>query len=435
MITYQLHVDLKSPLLIGGRRTRADLNPATDVISGGVMRAAVANAITAECPYVGTDAVPPRWVAYRDASACAPCRWRQWCKHFAAIRFEHLLPKDAGILPLTARACKDNPGHGVHDGLTATLAALEADDHTAPRGCPHPDHHGTWVATEAVRGLRVMPEGAPAGRAPVAGSAQWPPYRLTRQRSTRTQIARETQAAAPGRLYSVVPIQPTRRDGNNWVAQAFVGTLTSPAPLESLEGRDIAIGARTTSGYGEVDIAMHQAEPGAAGQATARLGGGASSSASRRIAALNRAVDAFVVERRHVWLTLDMLSEAVITEDDLRATARLNAVERLQVLLLRSVPLPAGLRVHHGVLDWSPWRGWDTSGHHARRKPAVIRVHAGSLLILCAPKDMVHSVGEWADGLEASQADWRWGEDTSEGFGRTEIIHPFHLVMAREGSE
>lgn len=408
---YGLTITLRSPLLLGGRRTRLDDNPSTDVVSGAVMRAAVAQAILAECPYPGTDAYPPRWVAYRDREACPACRWRGWCRSFGQLTFEHLAPAASAVLPLTARRCKDRPReHGLRDSLLEILRALEAGD-GAPRwecpACP-----GGAGRTEQVRGLQ-----APAG-------GGWEALRLARTRSVRTAMDPVRQRAADGRLYSVTPILPWQRRGERWERQAFVGAVHAPAPLEPLDGRDVALGARTTSGYGDVEVRMAEGEAPDDAQA-----------AVARVRTLNERLDALLAgrPRAHLWLAVDLQTEAVVPARALEASAELPAPARLRHLLLDPLAPPPQLEVDHAWLDWSPWRGWDTREHVARRKSPVLRLHAGSVLVLRAPRAAEAEVLAWVAAASSGPLGLRLGAETADGFGRARCTHPFHLA-GTEGS-
>lgn len=414
MTSFELELELQSPLLVGGRRSREDDTPSADVISGGVMRAAFAAAILRDCPYPGTDAHPPGWVAFRDGEACPCCRWQRWCRQFGELTIEALLPKGAQILPLTARACRQEPRvHGVRDTLRSILQALETGD--APNwDCPHcPDGA---AATEQVRGLRDA-------------SLRWTePYRLARARSLRTSFDPERQRAADGQLYGVSPILPDRStaapDGApQWERQRFVGAVHARDPLEPLQGRAVPVGARTTTGFGDVEARL-TAVPDSSDRG-----------AVRRVQRLNAGLDAAIAPRvrRHVWLTLDLLTEAVIAGADLAATSPLEPAERLQTLLLSELGVPGDVRVDHAWLDWGTWRGWDTRHAQAQRKPAVLRVHAGSVLVMRAPRGVENSVLEWVGLRAAESLGVRLGRETADGFGRAQFVHPFHLAE-EEGS-
>lgn len=403
--SWDLDLTLRSPLLIGGRRTRTDDTPSVDVISGSVMRAAVARAILAECPYPGTDAHPLAWVAFRDRAACGDCRWRGWCRQFSDITFDHLRPAGGEVLPMTARRCKQHP-HGTWDGLTHILSYLETGRGAPEWGCP-----ACGGPTEQVRGVREAVQGS--GRASL-----YEPYHFHRARSVRTRIDPRRQRAADGNLYTVRPILPERRlaDGR-WEPQRFTGAVHAPAAVEGLEDRAVPVGARTTSGYGDVE---------------ARLRGGAPrdrDDAAGRVRELNVGLDAALdgAPRRYVWLTLDLETDALVTEEDLARTAGLEPPARLSALLLPQLSPPPDLELDHGWVDWSPWRGWDTRGPQARRKPAVLRVLAGSVLVLRGPREQERDVLRWVDAVTAGLGP-RVGRETGDGFGHARIVHPFHLV-------
>jgi hypothetical protein len=410
--TYRLDLTLRAPLLVGGRRTRADDTPSSDGIPGSVMRAAVANAILAECPYPGTDAHPPRWVAYRDGAACAPCRWRLWCRQFGDTVFEHLWPLGAGPLPLTARTCKGKPEqHRVWDALLEVLRAREAADKGPPPRWDCPDCHPALQPTEQVRGLRVT-----------AGTATGRAYRLYRQRSLRTAVDPLTQRAADGRLYGVTPVQPERPTGGGvWEPQRFVGAVRSPGAVESLDGRELAVGARTTTGYGAVEARWE----------AAILDEGAEA-AWERVEHLNRRLDERLeTERQHVWWTLDLEADAVLRDEYLERTRALPPAERLTALLLAGAGLPEAVSLDHAWLDWSPWRGWDTRELPSRPKPPLLRLHAGSVLVLRAPRGQEDAVRAWVHEVSARPGGLHLGDEPADGWGKARLLHPFHLFAER----
>lgn len=419
-----LELELRSPLLAGAGRQGGAFSPTLGYVPGRVLRAAVARALLAQCPYF-VPAVQGHgrqfWVEYRGEAACATCPWRRWCQAFGEIRFHDATVEGAEVYPATAMHCKYDKEwrHRPVDALAAWvrhgewLAEPGWNGGDAPEPdvcCPHCGHR-----VEACHGEHLD------GR----------PIEVPTMLLTHVGINSARSTAEEGLLFSVQAISPLRqerRDGqDSWQPTRLMAPVTVPDALPGEPARgaeswglpvaELGVGARTSSGMGRCIARVTPAPARTAAEPVDALAG--------RVRRLTELVGA---GREWHYAALLLRSDAELDMAPRAEPPHGTDTRAFLVHLERALGLGAGgWELRYAFADHAFRGGWDTSRPAGQRyqEPALYLLR-GSVLVLRRQGPLTAAAVAALAAMAASGI----GRRTADGLGQVAVCHRFHIDYA-----
>jgi CRISPR-associated Csx10 family RAMP protein len=116
ILKYEVELKLKTPLMIGGKKSSNNYKKSLNYFSGGVFYAALAREISLRCRLNRSKDVKEGqkkyWVQYKDNVECKEnCELRYLCENFEKIKVGHFYPFGLNPYPMTAKKCKQNENH------------------------------------------------------------------------------------------------------------------------------------------------------------------------------------------------------------------------------------------------------------------------------------------------------------------------------------
>ncbi|MFZ5591141.1 MAG: hypothetical protein ACOY81_04950, partial [Bacillota bacterium] len=403
---WQVDIELKSPLLVGGEKTGSEYMRSLPYIPGGVLRAALARWIVEQCPL---ERVTDRlfWVEFRDKPACADCAVHFWCRNFTRLLFTFCYPFGAKPWPVTALQCKFNSSHPVQDGLVYRLLAARGLAE-GPPVCAHCSRGQGRV--ESVSGFYVVEDEAYRPVQPV--------YRPL----TRLGVDPYRRVARDGLLYTVNVLSEVSRQGGREQPAVFSGRvrlLATPAPSApsgpASWPETLRLGAKITSGLGQA-LVTWQSLPFRPEREQSQI--------AERIKAFNALLPDSWRQPGRVYVPLLLLSDACWpqmppSEHMTDAGWR----EFWQQSLQEALP---GEDTGWQELNWqleevlvsTGYRsGFDTSAPGGAWKQYTFQVQRGSILVLSLPGDALDRALPLLVSLE-----WQGlGQRREEGYGQVSV--------------
>jgi CRISPR-associated protein Csx10 len=376
---YSVTLELKSPVLVGGRRDpSAYFLPSRDYIPGGVLRAALALAITEGCPYY-TESEKYHWVQFAAMPECMSCSWRGICDLFGRMQISHLYKDGARVAPLTAYRCKYNPGHPTFDTLLAR-GRLRCPEciYRVERfsGYLNGEYRDVTVKQRLIMRLSVDP------------------YR---------GVAQDHQ------LYTLRVLD---------TGQTFKGWLDIPGAGVIPENLELRLGAKTTAGLGRAAVLFELAdEPGW-------------NTVEQRIERFQKVLRESVgAGKQYTYFTLTLLSDALPDMEPTLAEAELAPTLALRKKLMKAVfPPPLlqddlGVEVIKAVVDYKVNGGYCTAERNNGRQKAALYVAAGSVFLCRVHGALNDAVLQELLRLEKHGV----GLKTEDGYGALRVCDEFHL--------
>ncbi len=175
----RFELELKSKLLIGGKKYADNIVESRPDAPGSVVRAALARRILTACPLYDPN-IPDTQGKYhqvylRNESRCGECPMQEACRTFGVWNVGTLAPTGHFPIGLHQRACKIDPSHGLVSMLTERPACV----HESCRGNPS-------ARLESATGWQF----------------QGKPRKFRMESETSTAVDRFTQTASSGTLHT-----------------------------------------------------------------------------------------------------------------------------------------------------------------------------------------------------------------------------------------
>ncbi len=374
---YEVTLELKAPTLVGDRREpSAFFLPSRDFIPGGVLRAALARAITESCLHY-TEARGYHWVRFADGPECAACMWRGLCASFDRLRFSHLYKDGGRVVPLTAYRCKFNADHPTFDTLLA-------------------------------QGLSPCPEcGDRSERASGYLDDECRQVTVNRRLVMRLAVDSCRGVALDRQLYALRVLD---------AGQTFRGWLDVPGAETIPYNFELRLGAKTTVGLGRVAVRLEPADEPGLDNMKQRI-----EKFQKVIRQLGRA------EPGDTCFSLTLLSDVLPARELAPATGRV-PTRNLQQEVAQTVLPPSlrsagsGVEVTKVVADFKVYGGYCTAVNGDGRQRAALHIAAGSVFLCRLRGALNDEVLQALFHLEKHGA----GLKTEDGYGALRVCDEFH---------
>ena len=403
----QLTIKALSPLAIGRQKPGGSISEAQDYIPGSVIRGAVAGQMLRQSNAAPEQPGGDFQTLFMDEGSAIFTNAYPTSKNKQGI-----LPVQ--VLPATAVSSKTAPGFkadkadngGVFDTLIDRFCA-ESFSHLYDPSCPKD-------------GGRVEPY---SGFYSKAGQ-QYRSHSVETRLLTRVGINRRRSTAQEQVLYSIEAISEKKRgkdNKKNWEPSLFSSSIylenAELAELlkQYLNSKHLRLGGSVSRGLGKVEIQAevqdYQANTGS------------------RIDAFNTALrkrwqkwDSIFgspqnpIPQGHQFFTLDLQSDAILTEQWRRTTVISSAM-----LWAMAGIVDADLQLHATYSSYDYRSGWNTAW--GLMKDVDLVTNRGAVYLFSTPK-----LETWKPTLELIEHRGV-GDRTQEGFGQVQVCSNFHQVF------
>lgn len=398
-------LELKSPMLVGGKRTNNNYIKSLNYIPGSVLRAAISREITMSCPYYDHNTSKKKyWVSYKNDSYCKECRFKNLCKNFSEINIGHCYPFNGKVYPLTAIRCKEHSEHEVKDILIEKIKREIAsiDKKINPFLCLH---QKCGQRTERCDGLYYEKDKKVRDIQVV--------YSLT----TKNSINPYLRTSKDEVLYNLDALTNIAYIDESKQTLQMEGIIEGEG-IEDLKHLDtLYIGAYVTSGFGEVEIDFSILKW------------------KEHFREIETRVDEFnkrIEYGKDYFVPITLMTDGYFNLEDKidKPLYDISSEEYIGIyhdLLKKYIPMEFNI---DNIIAYNEIRrGFDTSNKNTRlRRPKVV-TKAGSIFILSINKNDV-------DFKKLSYMEEKGiGENTAHGFGRISIADNFHIEHSYIGGD
>lgn len=403
---YKIILELKSPMIIGGKKLNNNYIKSIEYIPGSVLRAAFSREITERCPLYDYEKSDKKyWVQYRGEKECNQCKVKNLCQNFSNIKIHHSYPLGSKVYPLTAMRCKEEPSHMPIDTLIERIKrniSIKDDSYKFEYAKFICRQCGKRV--EKCSGFYLGNDGKLLDITPIHTIV------------TKNSVNPYLKVSKEGMLYSLDTLNEKIYKNDEKVPTVFEGTIEGiedKSELEEIES--IRVGAYNTAGFGEIEVKY---EPIKEKMDIKNL--------QTRIEKLNKKVD----YSNKIYVPITLASDAYLgLEKQFEKNAELYSIatkdykEAYSKILDKWIP--KSLKLVSIIAANESRRGFDTSSEKNPLRSSKIVTKAGSIFVYEADINSIN----YKELLELENSGI--GYNTMHGFGDISIADDFHIMFSK----
>ena len=376
---------LLSPLLAGARRTaQGDFIASKNYIPGSIIRAAFAQEIVNSCAVeLAADERDKYWVKYHAAKACETCPWQAYCRNFAQLVFCNWYIDNSKPVPMTMQQCKNDKEHPKFDSLSETIKTPDKRLKCCKCQADNRVERASGFYTSGAKGEVTL--------------------KTVRQRLiARAGIDSYRKTSSEGVLYTLRPLN----GGQNYGGEIL---FPKEVKIDKLPVAELLIGAKTSSGFGEIKIsgfAVEDLKP----------------LVKERLKEFN----AMLSEVKN-FVTVTCQSDVELPPEISAAMQTDHGTDNLLNLLLPGAP--AAIIPEMFYVDYYAGGGFGyynkdpEQGKLLQTRPGRLYMKMGSVLVFSFEKNVItDDIHKWLQSVE----DEGIGQNTHNGFGRVVICDEIH---------
>lgn len=375
----KIQLQFESPLLIGGKKHSSNFIETDDVIKGDIIRAAFAKIILDRCSAKNEKDFEGKknWVFFRDCKICEECKFRKVCNKFSDIKFSYFYPKNTEIIPLSAKACKNDDKHGIYDDLITKESTCKCGNRL-----------------EFKSGLRLKDTKQS--------------YMVKKEFLMKNGINQFTKTSSDGLLYSIETVVSTSTDYNN-------SELIYEGYIENMDIDDLSlfnvlrVGGDTTVGLGKCKIILIEEE-----------------NVITNYKDIEKKLDFFNREYKHKknkyqksenedknnYLAVKLIGDAILNFNN---DGSYKTTEELKEIWENALEINGNIHVDKVYAEIENYRGYDNSlNTDSKREKAKCYVKKGTVIVFSTEADI-------KELYEAIKNRKNFGEEEINGFGQYEL--------------